>query len=1212
MPKHRYDAFIWERYSDLIISKTEITNHNLATIFELYSCVKLEDLYKQPFFMYADIDPTFKEKNKMSKNDTGIDCSNLIDIIVQCKLRTNSLNLGDCGNFFASQNIRDTILKKTIVRWNNLIIARNSDCSLSKNLRERLDFEMFIDHQFDKQEMIAYCENLIGNPPEIIKENIKFELRDYQIESINLIKNNNQNIIICLPTGTGKNVVIIYNFENDKKYLILVPRVILTEQLRDEIIRHYPNLKNKIQIIGDGNEIFDNKKNITICVYNSVSTVKPYTDTFYKIFIDEAHHINKPEIYIQDDEIINEQNDGPVDEPIDEPIDEPVNVKFQDIFMDDNIKDAEQQNDNIVVKIEDIIKEQIDDSSDDTLSEDTKDDSEDELCKEKYMKIIKGLTKYNNNIYLSATIDEVDGFLYYKKDIREMIEKGYLCDYTIHIPIFSDLAGNEKVCEYLINNYRTMIVYCESHKEGQIITNLFNKIQNKSAEYIDCNTGRRTRNEIIKRYKNGEIPFLINVRVLTEGFDAPNTQGVILLHLPSSNETLIQIIGRALRLYPNKTFAKIVLPFTTNEDENNINNFLKVMAKNDSRIRKAYESKSLGGYIEIDKVKNIKNETIEDEEQNEDLNDDIEFKYDMIYDRLGILKNGTEIWEQKLEQVKKYIDENNKRPSTHDKKIKKLGEWISTQLVSYKIKSSIMKNQKIYDQWTNFVNDDKYKKYFMSNEDEWNNNLEQAKKYIDENNKRPTKNDQSVKIEMLGSWVSTQCKSYITKTHIMSTQEIYDQWTNFINDGKYKQYFISDNEVWLTNLELIKQYIDKNNKRPTQQDKNKEIKILGNWISKQQQNYKVKSHIMKNQEIYDQWMNFINSDKYKKYFISNNVEWTHNLERVKQYIYENQKQPYQKDKNKEIKILGYWINNQQKNYKKKIEIMKNQEIYDQWTNFINDDKFKQYFISNDEEWISNLERVKRYIDKNNKRPTQQDKNKEINLLGSWIGNQQKNYKMKLKIMKNQKIYDLWTNLINDDKYKQYFISNNEEWDNNLTRVKLYMDEYQKRPSNVDKNKEIKILGQWVSHQQTNYKTKSNIMKNQEIYDHFTNFLIEYKKYFISYDEEWNNNLIRVRHYIDENHKRPLGSNKNKEIKILSEWISNQQQKYKTKKDIMKNQEIYDHFTNFLVEYKKYFPSIEISKPTIKLNKMDSNIDITKIKEYVENGRHFIDKIKNIS
>jgi superfamily II DNA or RNA helicase len=216
-----------------------------------------------------------------------------------------------------------------------------------------------------------------------------------------------------------------------------------------------------------------------------------------------------------------------------------------------------------------------------------------------------------------------------------------------------------------------MIVYCESRKQGNAIYKLFNKIQNKSAEYIDCKTGRKIRNEIIKRYKNGEIPFLINVRVLCEGFDAPNTQGVILLHLPSRKETLIQIIGRALRLYQNKTFAKIVLPFTTKEDESNINNFLKVMAKNDSRIMKSYERKSLGGYIEIDKVKNV----IDYEEQNEDFDGkDVEFRYEMIYDKLGVLKNGTEIWERKLELVKKYVDENKKRPSRSDNN-KKLEYW---------------------------------------------------------------------------------------------------------------------------------------------------------------------------------------------------------------------------------------------------------------------------------------------------------------------------------------------------------------------------------------------------------------------------------------------------------------------------------------------------------------------------------------------------------
>ena len=39
-----------------------------------------------------NIDSDFKEINQMSRNDTGIDASNLIDSIVQCKLRQGNLN----------------------------------------------------------------------------------------------------------------------------------------------------------------------------------------------------------------------------------------------------------------------------------------------------------------------------------------------------------------------------------------------------------------------------------------------------------------------------------------------------------------------------------------------------------------------------------------------------------------------------------------------------------------------------------------------------------------------------------------------------------------------------------------------------------------------------------------------------------------------------------------------------------------------------------------------------------------------------------------------------------------------------------------------------------------------------------------------------------------------------------------------------------------
>ena len=107
---------------------------------------------------------------------------------------------------------------------------------------------------------------------------------------------------------------------------------------------------------------------------------------------------------------------------------------------------------------------------------------------------------------------------------------------------------------------------------------------------------------IIEKYKKGDIPFLVNVRILVEGFDAPITKGVCFLHLPTNKTTLIQIIGRCLRLHPTKIIANIILPFSSKEDEKNICNFLKVMAKNDTRIKKSFENKTVGGYISIDNI----------------------------------------------------------------------------------------------------------------------------------------------------------------------------------------------------------------------------------------------------------------------------------------------------------------------------------------------------------------------------------------------------------------------------------------------------------------------------------------------------------------------------------------------------------------------------------------------------------------------------------
>ena len=69
-----------------------------------------------------------------------------------------------------------------------------------------------------------------------------------------------------------------------------------------------------------------------------------------------------------------------------------------------------------------------------------------------------------------------------------------------------------------------------------------------------------------------------------------------------------------------------------------------------------------------------------------------------------------------LNNFKNYIDENNKRPNKDNKTI---DSWVRVQMRNYKKKEQIMKNENIYVKWKEFINDVKYKKYFMSNEEEW-------------------------------------------------------------------------------------------------------------------------------------------------------------------------------------------------------------------------------------------------------------------------------------------------------------------------------------------------------------------------------------------------------------------------------------------------------------------------------------------------------------
>ena len=408
-----------------------------------------------------------------------------------------------------------------------------------------------------------------------------------------------------------------------------------------------------------------------------------------------------------------------------------------------------------------------------------------------------------------------------------------------------------------------------------------------------------------------------------------------------------------------------------------------------------------------------------------------------------------------------------------------------------------MQNELVYKKWTEIINDNKYKKYFNSLENRWNIMFQKVIEYIDSNNKLPNYTNKNTEIKKLATWINTQKENYKNKECIMSNEEIYNKWTGFINNFLYKKYFLSNEEVWNENLQKVIEYININKKRPSSENKNKDIKFLGKWILNQIQSYKSKKYIMLNEEIYNKWTNFINDSKYKKYFQSNEDEWNENLKKIIEYININKKKLSQYDKDSNIKILASWISTQNQNYKNKEHIMTNQEIFNKWTVFINDPKYKKYFQSNKDEWNENLQKVIEYININNKRPSQHDKIFNIKILGGWITRQCLKYKNKEQIMTNQEIYNKWNAFINDPKYKKYFQSNEEIWIENYQKVIDYININNKRPSQHDKNNNIKQLGKWISNQLLNYKNKEHIMQNEEIYNKWTNFINDpkYKNYF---------------------------------------------------------------------------------------------------------------------
>ncbi|WP_282111066.1 DEAD/DEAH box helicase [Shewanella algicola] len=167
--------------------------------------------------------------------------------------------------------------------------------------------------------------------------------------------------------------------------------------------------------------------------------------------------------------------------------------------------------------------------------------------------------------------------------MRPLIKKGYLTQPTIFDGLsaqydFSNLATpqNDEYSQAEVDSLlhhqgraTTAIIkqvkQLAQHRQGVLIfaatvrhANEIMALMGDDAALITAQTPHVERDEIIDHFKTKQLKFIVNVAVLTTGFDAPHVDLIAILRPTASVSLFQQMIGRGLRLAPNKTDCLVI------------------------------------------------------------------------------------------------------------------------------------------------------------------------------------------------------------------------------------------------------------------------------------------------------------------------------------------------------------------------------------------------------------------------------------------------------------------------------------------------------------------------------------------------------------------------------------------------------------------------------------------------------------------------------
>ena len=152
--------------------------------------------------------------------------------------------------------------------------------------------------------------------------------------------------------------------------------------------------------------------------------------------------------------------------------------------------------------------------------------------------------------------DRLAPYDYYSIDLvdKDKLRKSSTGDYTndsmgesLGDTIYGDVIKHYK---QLADGQKT-ILYAHSVEFSKMYADKFNEAGITSA-HIDAKTPKAERDNIIQKFRDGEVLVLCNVDILGEGFDVPDATAVMLLRPTESLSLYIQQSMRPMRYRPNK------------------------------------------------------------------------------------------------------------------------------------------------------------------------------------------------------------------------------------------------------------------------------------------------------------------------------------------------------------------------------------------------------------------------------------------------------------------------------------------------------------------------------------------------------------------------------------------------------------------------------------------------------------------------------------